>query len=59
VIDLDHAVATAMDELSLKAVDRTNSDLSNQCEQFIKYYIYMLVNFAKDPLCKWIPKLFQ
>ena len=56
---LNPAVAEAMDKPSRKAAKWIDRKLSSQREQFIKYYIYMLVNFAKDPLCKWIPKLFQ
>ena len=56
---LNPAVAEAMDKPSRKAAKQIDSLLSGQRNRFIKYYIYMLVNFAKDPLCKWIPKLFQ
>ena len=59
VVDLDDAVVAAMDKPSRKAAKRIDCKLSSQREQFIKYYIYMLVNFAKDPLCKWIPKFFR
>ena len=59
VLDFNHAVAKAMDKPSRKAAKQIDSLLSGQRNRFIKYYIYMLVNFAKDPLCKWIPKLLR
>ena len=56
---LNRTVAKAMADPSLKAVKRINSDLSNQRNRFIEYYIHMLSDFAEDPLCIWIPKFFQ
>ena len=53
------AVAEAMTDPFLKAVERINSDLSNQRDRFIKYYTSMLAYFVEDPLDEWIPKLFQ
>ena len=57
--NLNPAVADAMADLFLKAVGRIDSDLSEQRERFIKYYISMLAYFAEDPFDKWIPALFQ
>jgi hypothetical protein len=59
VIDLNLPVAEAMVSLFLKAVEKIDSDLFNQREQFIKYYIYMLADFAETPHDEWIPKFFQ
>ena len=60
---LNPAVAKAMTDPFLKAVERINSDLSNQrdqfIKQFIKHYTDMLAYFVEDPLDEWIPKLFQ
>lgn len=56
---LNPAVAEAMADLFLKAVERIDSDLSNQREQFIKYYISMLADFAETPFNEWIPKFFR
>ena len=56
---LNPAVAEAMANLFLKAVERINSDLSNQRNRFIEYYIYMLTDFATASLDEWILKLFQ
>ena len=56
---LNPAVAEAMKNLFLKAVKRINSDLFNQRDQFIKYYIDMFECLAEDPLETWIPKFFQ
>ena len=52
------AVAAAMADPFLKAVEQINEDLFNQCTQFIEHYIYMLVYFVEDPIDKWIPKFF-
>ncbi len=57
--NLNPAVAEAMAGLFLKAVTRISNDLPNQCEPFIRHYTDMLAYFAEDPLCEWIPKLFQ
>ena len=59
VLDFNPAVAKAMDKPSRKAVKRINNGLSNQHDRFVKYYTDMLAFFAKDPVCKWIPKLFR
>ena len=56
---LNPAVAEAMDKPSRKAAKWIDRKLSSQREQFIKYYIYMLVNFAETPHDEWIPKFFQ
>lgn len=56
---LNPAVAEAMADLFLKAVERLDSDLSGQCDRFIKYYISMLASFAENPIGRWIPKFFQ
>ena len=53
------AVAAAMADPFLKAVERINDDLFNQRTRFIEHYIYMLVYFVEDPIDKWIPKFFQ
>ena len=55
---LNPAVADAMADLFLKAVERIDSDLSEQRDQFIKYYISMFTHFVEDPIDKWIPALF-
>ena len=57
--NLNPTVADAMADLFLKAVERIDSDLSSQRDQFIKYYISMLAYFAKDPIDKWIPAFFR
>ena len=57
--NLNPTVADAMADLSLKAVERIDSDLSSQRYQFIKYYISMLAYFAEDPINEWIPALFR
>ena len=57
--NLNPTVADAMADLFLKAVERIDSDLSSQRNQFIKYYISMLAYFAEDPINKWIPALFR
>ena len=56
---LNTAVAEIMADLFLKAVERIDSDLADQRDQFIRYYTDMLVYFVEDPFDKWIPKLFQ
>ena len=56
---LNPAVAEVMADLFLKAVERIDSDLADQRDQFIRYYTDMLTHFVEDPLDKWIPKLFQ
>ena len=56
---LSPAVAEVMADLFLKAIERINSDLSDQRDEFIKYYTDMLTHFAEDPIDQWIPKLFQ
>ena len=57
--NLNPAVADAMADLFLKAVERIDSDLSGQRGQFIKYYISMFTHFVEDPIDKWIPALFR
>ena len=57
--NLDPAVADAMADLFLKAVERIDSDLSEQRDQFIKYYISMFTYFVENPIDKWIPALFS
>ncbi len=56
---LSPVVADAMADLFIKAVERIDSDLSEQRDRFIKYYISMLAYFVEDPFDKWIPTLFQ
>lgn len=56
---LNPAVAEAMAAPFLKAVERINSDLFNQRDRFIKYYIYMFEYLDENPLDRWIPKFFQ
>ena len=56
---LNPAVADAMADLFLKAVERIDSDLSEQRDQFIKYYISMFTHFVEDPIDKWIPAFFR
>ena len=56
---LNPAVAEVMADPFLKAVERINSDLFNQRDQFIKYYIYMFEYLVEDPLDRRIPKLFE
>jgi len=56
--NLNPAVADAMADLFLKAVELIDSDLSGQRDQFIKYYISMFTHFVEDPIDKWIPALF-
>ena len=56
---LNPAVAEVMADPFLKAVERINSDLFNQRDRFIKYYIYMFDYLTGAPLDKWIPKFFQ
>ena len=56
---LNPTVADAMADLFLKAVERIDSDLSGQRDQFIKYYTDMLAYFTEDPIDEWIPKLFR
>ena len=56
---LNPAVADVMDAPFLKAVERINSDLFNQRDRFVRYYIYMFEYLAEDPLERWIPKFFQ
>ena len=56
---LNPAVAEVMADLFLKAVERIDSDLADQRDQFIRYYTDMLVYFLQeDPLDKWITALF-
>lgn len=56
---LNPAVAEVMADPFLKAVERINSDLFNQRDRFVKYYIYMLEYLAEDCLDRWIAKFFQ
>lgn len=56
---LGPAVAEAMADLFLKAVERLDSDLSRRRDRFIKYYTYMLASFAEDPIGQWIPAFFR
>ena len=56
---LNLVVAEAMAAPFLKAVERINSDLFNQRDRFIKYYIYMFEYLDENPLDRWIPKFFQ
>ena len=56
---LNPAVAEAMAAPFLKAVERINSDLFNQRDRFIKYYIYIFEYLDENPLDRWIPKFFQ
>ena len=56
---LNPAVAEAMADPFLKAVEQINSDLFNQRDRFIKYYIYMFEYLDENPLDRWIPKFFQ
>ena len=58
-VRLNPAVAEAMKGLFLKAVERINTDLFNQRDRFIKYYIYMFEYLDENPLDRWIPKFFQ
>lgn len=57
--NLNPALAEAMTDLFLKAVERLDSDLSGQRDRFIKYYTYMISHFAEAPIGRWIPKFFQ
>ena len=52
-------VAEVMAAPFLKAVEQINSDLFNQRDRFVRYYIYMFEYLAEDPLERWIPKFFQ
>ena len=56
---LNPAVAEIMADPFFKAVERINSDLFNQRDRFIKYYIYMFDYLDENPLDRWIPKFFQ
>ena len=56
---LNPAVAEIMADPFFKAVERINSDLFNQRDRFIKYYIYMFEYLDENPLDRWIPKFFQ
>ena len=56
---LSPAVAEVMADLFLKAIERIDSDLSDQRDQFIEYYTKMLTHFVEGPIDQWIPKLFQ
>ena len=56
---LNPVVAEVMAAPFLKAVERINSDLFNQRDRFIKYYIYMFEYLDENPLDRWIPKFFQ
>ncbi len=56
---LNPAVAEVMADPFLKAVEQINSDLFNQRDRFIKYYIYMFEYLDENPLDRWIPKFFQ
>jgi hypothetical protein len=56
---LNPVVAEVMADPFLKAVEQINSDLLNQRDRFVEYYVYMLVYFVEDPTDKWIPKLFR
>ena len=56
---LNPAVADAMADLFLKAVERIDDNLSSKRDRFIKYYISMLAYFAEDPIGQWIPAFFQ
>ena len=58
-VRLNPAMAEIMAEHSLKAIERIDSDLSDQRNEFIKYYTDMLTHFVEDPIDRWIPKLFQ
>ena len=56
---LSPTVTEVMADLFLKAIERINSDLSDQRHQFIKYYTDMLTHFVEEPIEQWIPKLFH
>ena len=56
---INSIVTEAMADRFLKAVERINSHLFNQRDQFIKDYTDILMQFVKDPIDEWIPKLFQ
>ena len=59
---LNRPVAEVMADLFLKAVTRISTNLFNQRDSFVKYYIAMLIDFtyiADDPHNEWIPKLFE
>ena len=56
---LNPVVAEVMAASFLTAVERINSELFNQRDQFIKYHIDMFEYLAEDPLETWIPKFFQ
>ena len=56
---LNPVVAEVMADPFLKAVEQINSDLFNQRDRFVEYYVYMLVYFVEHPIDKWIPKLFR
>ena len=56
---LNPAVAEIMADPFFEAVERINSDLFNQRDRFIKYYIYMFEYLAENPLDRWIRKFFQ
>ena len=56
---LNPVVAEVMADPFLKTVEQINSDLFNQRDRFVEYYVYMLVYFVEHPIDKWIPKLFR
>ena len=56
---LNPVVAEIMKDLFLKSVERINTDLFNQRDRFIKYYIHMFEYLDENPLDRWIPKFFQ
>ena len=58
-VRLNPDVAEAMAVPSLKAVKQINNYLFDQRDQFIEYYLLMLVYFVEDPIDKWIPKFFR
>ena len=58
-VRLNPNVAEAMVVPSLKAVKQINNRLFDQRDQFIEYYLLMLVYFVEDPIDKWIPKFFR
>ena len=51
-----------MRNLFLQAVTRIGTDLFNQRDSFVKYYVDVLIDstdIAEDPLSQWIPKRFN
>ena len=55
-------VAEAMANLFINAATRINTDLFNQRKGFLIFYTEMLIRYpqyAQNPLCDWIPNLFE